>query len=35
MLKDVDFCHSQENKKKQLFNTGLDTVKTAYKKSSS
>ena len=32
MLKDMDFYHSRENIKKQLLNTGLDSLKTAFRK---
>ena len=32
MLKDVDFYHFTKKYKKQLLDTGLDTVKTASKK---
>ena len=32
MLKDMDFYHLRENIKKQLLNTGLDSLKTAFRK---
>ena len=32
MLKDMDFYYLQENIKKQLLDTGLDSLKTASKK---
>ena len=35
MLKDLDFYHLQENRKKQLLHTRLDSLKTPFKKSSS
>ena len=31
MLKDMDFCHLLENKKKQLLDTGLDSLKDTSK----
>ena len=32
VLKDMDFYHLRENIKKQLLNTGLDSLKTAFRK---
>ena len=32
MLKDIDFYHLRENIKKQLLDTGLDSLKTGSKK---